>query len=200
MLGNIVRNSGDRIVRSAVSALSRAGMRPASCHVCEVLSATASAAALVLHMRPLALAFFLVHGFFDYLDGALQRSDPSSATDSPALADRNHALADKLSEVAIFVGIALGQYAAWWLAAAAAITSIAATCIGFAVQGRTGVPRSRSVFDRTDRVMVLLAFLLVQTPVLLCLIVVMDCTTIILRLAISLGPKATVPPPGVKGS
>ena len=88
VLGNIVRNAGDRVVPSVVSVLSRAGMRPASCHVCEVLSAAASAAALVLHMRPLALAFFLVHGFFDYLDGALRRSDPSLATDIPALAER----------------------------------------------------------------------------------------------------------------
>ena len=200
MLGNVVKNAGDRSMSAVVSLLARMGMRPATCHVCEVLSAAASATALYLHAPPLAVAFFIVHGFFDYLDGALRRKDPSLTTDDAAHAERNHALADKSSEVAIFLGIALGQYAAWWLAAAALAASIAATCTGFVMLGAAGVPRSRTVFDRTDRVLLLLAFLLLdRTPILLCLIVVMDCTTIVQRLTISLGRKATVPQPGVKG-
>jgi phosphatidylglycerophosphate synthase len=156
---------------------------------------------LALHLRPLALALFVAHGFFDYLDGALRRTVPSLATDSPTRAERSHAVADKLSEGAIFLGIALGQYAAWWLAAAAMVASVAATCVGFVVLRATGIPRSRAFFDRTDRVLMLLAFLLFpQTPSFLCLAVVMDCTTVIQRLRTALARKIIVSHARAKGS
>ena len=199
MLGNTVRSTGDRAVAVVVSTMARSGMRPATCHLCEVLSAAASASALFLHMQATALALFVMHGFFDYLDGALRRKNPSLATGTPARAERSHALADKAAEVAVFLGIALGHYAAWWLAIAAMSASLAATWVGFVMLDAAGVPRSRTAFDRTDRMLVLLAFLAVTpSPILLRLVIGMACTTIIQRLTFPLARVAAIPPPDVK--
>ncbi len=201
MLGSAVRNLGDRVASSVVSMLARAGMRPAGCHACELAAAVATAVALCAHVRPLALVFFVLHGFFDYLDGALRRRSPWSAIDSPGHAETTHALADKLCEVAIFSGIAIGGYAAWWVVSAAMGASVAATCTGFAVRRLAGVPRERCVFDRSDRMFVLLIFLAVMpSSVLLVVVCAMDCVTIIQRVVSAVVGRTSVPQPKVEGS
>lgn len=200
MLGNMVRAAGDRSISLVVLRLARAGMRPANCHACEVLAATASATALFFHLRLAAVALFLTHGFFDYLDGALRRYDSSLAADNPTHAERSHAVADKIAEIALFLGIALGQYTAWWLPIAAVLTSMVVTCVGFVMLVAVSVPRSFALFDRTDRMLVLLAFLAVSpSPALLYLIIGMNCATIIWRLSTPLVRTAIVPQPVAKG-
>lgn len=185
MLGNVVRSLGDRGTCRVVSILARTGIPPATWPLCEVLAAAASAAAFALRMLPLAVGLFIAHGFFDYLDGATRRRGLSDPPEDGARAERIHALADKLSETMIFLGMAFGQFAPWTLAMAAMATSLAATWTGFVAVRTAGVPRSRSLFDRTDRMLLLLFSLLVcQAVAGLSGVVAMNCITIGQRLAL----------------
>ena len=128
-----------------------------------------------------------------------RRRGPSPSPEDAARAERNHALADKLAEAAIFLGIGLGQYAAWWLVITVWLTSVAATGVGFVMLHAAGIPRGLALFDRTDRMLALLAFLLLAflsaaPPLaLLCVMIAMDLATVIQRLIASPVRNAGVP-------
>jgi phosphatidylglycerophosphate synthase len=183
MLGNVVRNIGDRAASALISRLARVGMRPGTCNVCEVIAAVCSGAALACKYPGPALILFVLHGFFDYLDGALRRSGVPAVSNDVLRAERDHALADKAAELALLLGIAIGEWAPWGLVMAAMVSSLVATLTGFWACRARGIPRDRSVFDRTDRMLVLFGCLLLRQIMFgLYAIVIMNCIIIVQRL------------------
>ena len=161
MLGNLARVSGDRLFGGLTRRLSDAGFRPLTALVCELVAAAASGLCLGGRARVAAAALLLVHGFCDYLDGALRRARSTGPSPCPRREAGLHATSDKVAEIAIFLGMGIGDWGPWWLVLAALSTSIGATLAGFWARRAHGAPRERSTFDRADRVVVLLLGLLI---------------------------------------
>jgi phosphatidylglycerophosphate synthase len=183
MLGNVVRKTGDRAASVLILKLVRMGMCPKICHACEVLMALGSGVMLAAKLPVSATIFFLFHGLFDYLDGALRRAGAPTGSGTILQAKASHALADKAAELLLFFGIAIGKWAPWDVVIAALGTSLVATITGFWVCETTGMPRARSLFDRTDKMLLLFGCLLIRWAVIgVYAIVVMNCVIIVQRL------------------
>jgi len=134
--------------------LAKAGVPAAAAHLGEVLAAAAAGLCLGSGERVAALIFLGLHGFFDYLDGALQRAGGRPAGDRPRAA-MVHAAVDKAAEFFIFLGLGFGRLGPWWLVGAALATSLAATLAGIRLLRVKGIARERALFDRADRMFLL---------------------------------------------
>jgi len=149
MLGTLIVRGGDRALAGANQRLRRLGMRPYMANACELIAAGAAAALFAWGLPDAGLAAIVVHGWFDYLDGALSRAGAAGGS------MRRHACVDKACEALIFTGAAAGGLMSGWLVLAVVAASILGTWLGLRATARHGPARQGALFDRSDRIIVL---------------------------------------------
>ena len=154
MLGGPITRIGDRLFQPFIRLLVMWRVKPFVVNVLELATAIASGACLAAGRTGGGVAGLIVHGFFDYLDGALRRAGANRGKDGPA-ATLCHAAGDKASDVLLFFLMAWGGWVPWWLAAAAGAGSVVATVLGLWGHRRGIIVRRKSLFDRSDRIVVL---------------------------------------------
>jgi len=155
VLGGVVVRLGDRLLGRVNRWLARAGVPPLLLNGLEFLSAIGCGACLAQRRLAPAIALLAVHGVCDYLDGGLQRAAPVAHAPSVS-APFLHAVGDKLSDLFLYLALGWGGWVAWWLAVAAAFASVAATAVGWWGESRRQLKRDACLFDRSDRIVVLL--------------------------------------------
>lgn len=164
MLGESLKRIADTPLRGAVARAASMGVRPEFALVSQVLCGAVSGVAFALRSSTVGLAFFLLHGLFDYLDGALRRTGRASTWLDGRAAENAHAASDKASELFLFAGLAAGGWSPWWLAALAALASVGATLAGIWLRDRRKISRRQALFDRSDRMLLLLVSLVTGAP------------------------------------
>ena len=157
MLGHWVRRAGDRIFRHTNTRLTYAGVGSKWAYALALVSAAAGGLAFAQGSLWAGLALLVLHGFFDYLDGGLRRARGEHGPRPRWLGMDAHAVVDKVSEVMLCAGIAGGRWTGWPLAMGAAGSSIVLTLVGGWANRWLGVDPQRALFDRSDRLFVLLA-------------------------------------------
>jgi phosphatidylglycerophosphate synthase len=158
MLGNYCRNLGNYICRGLTPRLARLGMRPWMMNLCSVASAVGSGYFFFSHNIFPALLFLFLNAVFDYMDGGISRALLSIGKVSSRYRPLFHVLSDKLSEIAIFLGMIAGKIVRWDLGLLAITTCLILTLFGRWAQHKGTFNLERSLFDRTDRFVVLLLF------------------------------------------
>jgi len=156
MLGDPIRKLGDLLFRRINVRLTRADVRPEWAYVLELTMAAASATAFLNGMPWAGLTLLAFHGFFDYLDGGLRRARGQGNQRPQWLGMDAHAVVDKASEVILFAGLASRGWVDWPLGVLAAVSSLGVTIVGGTAKKWLDVDPSRALFDRTDRLFVLL--------------------------------------------
>lgn len=156
MLGHWVRRAGDRVFRSANIRLARAGVGSKWVYTLALASAAACGLAFAQGFRRVGLAMLVLHGFFDYLDGGLRRARAESGPRARWMGMDAHAAVDKVSEIVLFAGLAGGKWTGWPLAVSAAGSSVVLTLVGGGAKRWLGVDPQRVLFDRSDRLFVVL--------------------------------------------
>lgn len=149
MLGPLIVRTGDHLFIGATSRLHRLGLRPFAANVLEVAAGILAAGLFASGMRLAGVAALILHGSFDYLDGALARAGAAGSSIT------RHALTDKLSEAIIFAGLAFGGLVPFWLSLAVIVAVIGTTWLGLHGQ-KKGARREQAVFDRSDRLLALI--------------------------------------------
>jgi phosphatidylglycerophosphate synthase len=155
MLGRFVLAVGDRLLKRPNRWLARAGVTSQVMHGLELASALACAGCLAEGLILPAIALLALHGLFDYLDGGIRRAamPPGPATiQFPYL----HAVVDKISDSVLFLALAWNGSIGWGLSLAALSATFAATVLGFWGQAKWRLRREACMFDRSDRILLLL--------------------------------------------
>lgn len=160
MLGNYCRNLGNYVCQGLTLRLARSGIKPWMMNLCCVTTAIGSGYFFFSGKIGLALILLFFSGVFDYLDGAITRVLLSWGRSSSCQGALFHILADKVSEVAIFVGMSAGELIGWDLGLLAISTCLILTLFGRYVQHKELFDLEHSLFDRADRFVVLLMFCL----------------------------------------
>lgn len=158
MLSNYCRNLGDYVCRWLTPRLARFGMQPWMMNLCAVASAVGSGYSFFSHNILPALLFLSLNAVFDYMDGGISRELLSLGKQPSRYHTLFHVLSDKLSEVAIFLGMITGKLVRWDLGLLAITTCLILTLLGRWVRHKGLFNLERSLFDRTDRFIVLLLF------------------------------------------
>ena len=156
MLGESVVRLSDAIFLPVTRALAGRKVGPAAAHALELASALASGACLALGWKWAGVGLLAAHGFFDYLDGGLRRAADDPDRDGLS-AIRRHVLVDKASDMSLCMLLACGGLVPWWLAIAAGLSSVIVSAVGMRGHRTNAVRRETSLFDRSDRVLILLA-------------------------------------------
>lgn len=154
MLGNTVCCLGDKLLAPLNRAASRIGIGPLFANAMELIAAVGAAICFVLRLRWPAVALLAVHGAFDYFEGGLRRATGGGAVSAASV--WRHAIVDKVSDVVLLIAIGWGGFAGRWLAIATAASAVAVTGLGLWLYGRVPLLRERVLFDRADRVILLL--------------------------------------------
>ena len=155
MLGSIIVQTGDGLLGSVNRRLASYGVPPGLMNGLEFASAVACGVCLAQRMVPAALLLLLIHGLFDYLDGGLRRAAVHTGRRF-APAPLRHTVIDKLSDVFLYLSLAWGGWTGWWLAATASVMTVAVSVVGWWGQRRRVKQREDCLFDRSDRILVLL--------------------------------------------
>jgi phosphatidylglycerophosphate synthase len=121
----------------------------------ELASAVACSVCFAQRMVPAAVLLLLIHGMFDYLDGGLRRAAVRVGREF-APAPFLHTVTDKLSDVFLYLSLAWGGWIGWWLGATASVVAVAVSVLGWWGQRRRVKRREDCLFDRSDRILVLL--------------------------------------------
>jgi phosphatidylglycerophosphate synthase len=170
--------------------MARSGMQPWMMNLCAVASAFASGYFFFSHNILLALLCLFFHGVFDYMDGGISRALLSLGKRTSRYGTSFHVWADKLSEVAIFSGMIAGNIVRWDLGLLAIATCLILTLFGRWVQHKGLFNLDRSLFDRTDRLVVLLLFCsLSRFQLAVIMVSVLNIVELIQRLYASFRPK-----------
>ena len=156
MLGNLVRKIGDNLFQHTNASLVRAGAKPEWAYTLSLASAAAASIAFVSRWLWVGLILLVFHGTFDYLDGGLRRASGQGNQRPKWWRMDAHALVDKASEVILIAGLIGGKWAGWPLGIAAAMSSIVVTVVGMSAKRWFDIDPGRVLFDRTDRLLVLL--------------------------------------------
>lgn len=156
MLGHWVRRVGDWMFRRTNVQLAHAGVGSRLVYVLALASAVACGMAFAQRFLWAGLTLLVLHGFFDYLDGGLRRVRAEHCPRPRWLGMDAHAVVDKVSEVMFFAGLAVGKWAGWPLALGAASSSVVLTLVGSGAKKWLGVDPQRALFDRSDRLFVML--------------------------------------------
>jgi len=190
MLGDYCRDLADYFCRGLTLRLARWGAQPWMMNLCSVTSAAVSGYLFFSHSIFLALVLLLLSVVFDYMDGGISRALLSLGKKSSRYGTLFHALADKLSEVAIFSGMIAGKILRWDLGLLAIITCLILTLFGRWVQHKGLFDLKRSLFDRADRFVVLFLFCTLRYFQLAVIIVsILNIIGFIQRLCASTGAK-----------
>ncbi len=155
MLGPILVQTGDRLLNSVNRRLVNYGVVPGWMNSLEFASAVACSVCLAQRAVPAAVMLLLIHGVFDYLDGGLRRAAVRLGREF-APAPFLHTVTDKLSDVFLYLSLAWGGWIWWWLGATASVVTVAASAVGWWGQQRRVKRREDCLFDRSDRILVLL--------------------------------------------
>lgn len=158
MLGHYGRALGDYVCRGLTLRLARFGIRGWMMNLCAVACAIGSGYFFLSHKIFPALLLLFVNGIFDYMDGGISRAMLSLGKKSSRYRTVFHTLSDKLSEVAIFLGMIGGKVVRLDLGLLAIASCLILTLYGRWVQYKALFSIERSLFDRTDRFAVLLLF------------------------------------------
>jgi hypothetical protein len=124
------------------------------------------------------------------MDGGISRALLSLGKRTSRYGTSFHVWADKLSEVAIFSGMIAGNIVRWDLGLLAIATCLILTLFGRWVQHKGLFNLDRSLFDRTDRLVVLLLFCsLGRFQLAVIMVSVLNIVELIQRLYASFRPK-----------
>ena len=154
MLGDAVIRLGDRFLSRANRRLANAGASPHLMNGLEMLSALACGVCFAQHQIPGAVILLVVHGCFDYLDGGLRRAAPWQGKRT-VLEPFLHTIADKVSDAVLFFSLAWGGLVPWWLGVTATLATVSVSLLGWWAHNRRGIAREACLFDRSDRLLVL---------------------------------------------
>jgi phosphatidylglycerophosphate synthase len=157
VLGPTIVRTGDRLLGSVNRRLASYGVPPWWMNSLEFASAVVCGVCLAQRMVPAGVLLLVIHGMFDYLDGGLRRAAVRGGRQF-APAPFLHTVADKLSDVFLYLSLAWGGWIGWWLGAAASVVTVAVSTVGWWGQRRRGKRREDCLFDRSDRILVLLVF------------------------------------------
>lgn len=158
MLGNYCRKLGDYVCRRQTQLLVNLGVQSWVANLCAVVSAFASAYFFYYHNVLPALLFLVLNGVFDYMDGAISRTSPATVKISPRYKVIFHVFSDKLSDVLIFSGMVSGKLVSLQMGVFVIISGLTLTILGRWLQHEGLFTLERSLFDRTDQLVVLLIF------------------------------------------
>jgi len=162
-------------------------IQPWMMNLCAFISAVISGYFFSTRKILPALLVFIPNQWFDYMDGGVYRSRISLGMPVSQYRKLLHILSDKLSEIAIFLGIIIGKFTHWKLGLLAMTTSLVITLLGRWVYYKGLFDLKHSIFDRTDRFAILAIFCaLGHFQLALILSSSMDIVGIIQRLCISI--------------
>jgi hypothetical protein len=156
MLGNYCRSLGNYLCRDTVLRLAHLEVRSWMMNLPEVLSALACGYFFFSQNLALAMICLFLNGVFDYLDGGISRARLALGKPLQNAGTTLHILADKISEVVIFSGMIAGKYAHGYLGMLAIMTCLLLTITGLWLQHKNWFDLEDSLFDRADRLIVLL--------------------------------------------
>lgn len=157
MLGERIKLIGDRSLLVFNRVIIKIGGTPLVENIGSIITALGCGACFLFRYPKPGLMLLILHGYFDYLDGAIRRARQSHIDYSQNEPDR-HALFDKLSDIAIFLPLIWGGYIGWWLGLATCISLVTVTLIGVYAEKLDLLERSHAIFDRSDR---LIAFIVI---------------------------------------
>lgn len=182
MLGSLVCRLGDRLLGPVNRAAGRRRVGPSAVNAMELTAAGAAGVCFALQLRWPAIGLLALHGGFDYLEGGIRRARGSGAAAGSAW---RHATVDKVSDVLLLAAMAWGGFVWWWLALPAAFSAVAVTGLGLWLRRRAPRLRARTLFDRADRlVLLLLATAAGRIPWGICLLLAMNVLTIAHRVGL----------------
>ncbi len=154
MTGKILIRVGDKLLSDLNTKLLKVKITPTWANLLSLSAALGCGAAFTYQKNYLGLGLLILHGFFDYLDGALRRAaDDPTRENLPAIL--RHALVDKLSDGCLYFGLACGDSISFPLAGAAWMASLLATIIGIILHRYQITSRESSWFERSDRILIL---------------------------------------------
>jgi phosphatidylglycerophosphate synthase len=151
MIGGLFKLVCDRLFSPFNALGARIGLRKIHINLFELGVACASGCAYAVAWIPAGWVLLIVHGFLDYYDGGTRRTGLRDMHDYRFLGWDTHIVADKASEVAIFIGLAIGGIVPAWIAAIALASSLGVTVFGQALKRKGLVNLRRSMFDRAAR-------------------------------------------------
>ena len=183
MLGNYCRDLGDYFSQKFSLALARFGAQTWIINLCAIVCAVGSSYFFISHNLYLALFMLFLNHAFDYMDGSIDRAKKYLGINSFRYRTIFHVLSDKLSEIIIFLGMIFGGYIRWELGLIGIVTCLILTMLGRWVYRKTVFDLSQSLFDRSDRLFVILLLCLMrQYNFALILVSIMNVIGIIQRL------------------
>ena len=152
MIGALFKLISDRLF-SPVNVLgARIGLSKIHINLLEIGIACVSGIAYALAWIPAGWALLIIHGFLDYFDGGTRRTGLRDMRDYRFLGMDTHILADKASEVVIFIGLAIGGIVPAWIVGIALASSLGVTIFGQILKRLWHVDLKRSIFDRAARI------------------------------------------------
>jgi len=155
MLGGLIVETGDRLFRPVNTALMKAEAKPFAMNVAELAAAAACGVCFARRQLLPAVSLLLIHGMFDYLDGGIRRSIQKSGENVRSTVF-THVAVDKISDMLLFLSLGWGRFVPWWLGIAACISTVAVSLCGLWGERRRGLQLSYCLFDRSDKIIVLL--------------------------------------------
>lgn len=156
MIGKLVKAFGDRYFSPVNKTCSRLGVTKAQVNLLEIAAGCAAGIAYAAGWAWAGWALLVAHGFLDYLDGGTRRTRERSMKGYRLWGWDTHVIADKIGDVAVCVGLALGGLADPWLALLALASSVGVTVFGQLLKRRGLIYLPASIFERADKVLTIL--------------------------------------------
>jgi len=159
MLSNYCRDLGDALLQKLNLYLARLGAQTWMMNIFGIVSIVGSVYFLIKYKVIIALILLCINHVFDYMDSGIDRARRDFGKHSFRYRRIFHITTDKLSEIIFFSGLALGGYVYWKHALLAISTCLAITIVGRWVNYKRVFDLNQSLFDRADRLFVLLGFI-----------------------------------------
>jgi phosphatidylglycerophosphate synthase len=156
VIGTLVKAFGDRFFSPVNTRCAKSGITKIQINLLAIATGCASGIAYAAAWAQVGWALLVVHGFLDYFDGGTRRTGVRSMQEFRFFGWDTHVVADKAGEVAIFAGLAIGGIVSPWLALLALASSLGVTIFGQILQKQEKIDLERSLFERADRILVIL--------------------------------------------
>jgi phosphatidylglycerophosphate synthase len=180
MLGEAIKTVGDRFLPPLNRLLLKKRATPLLANVYSFFAAAGCGICFVSKSIRLALIFLIIHGYFDYLDGALKRQNNLHLRNNSNELSR-HAVFDKLGDITIFSSLAWAGYVEIWLAVTTCVSTISVTLVGFFAENKGLFKRDAALFDRSDRIVIFFLFCLFGYMAYACIAVLVMSVTVIIQ-------------------
>jgi hypothetical protein len=165
MLSNYCRDMGDFIFQKFSMKLAMLGAKTWMMNIGAIFSILCAFFFLIYYRIPhiygiantykIALMMLFFNHFFDYMDSGVDRARRFLHKRPFRYRKIFHITTDKLSEIILFSGLALGRYIQWKHSIFAISTCILITLVGRWVNYKRVFDLDRSLFDRADRFFVI---------------------------------------------